>query len=702
MDELKDKNNFSIVITTYNRCNLLKKAVDSAFNQTVPCEVVVVDDESSDGTEEYCKGLGRRIVYLRNEKNKGHSFSVNRGVGAATGSWIKFLDDDDYLDSRCIEYCSEAIKRAPGSVICSVKATITDKNGRYIRFTPQVGEGSLIKVEEEEAHYGMLYDILPFGMASQVAVQAEAFLKSGGWNPDLKLADACDEIECFLKVAKYGSVLFLNIPLVYHVLWEGNYNDQISYRRKLERNIIVKEQIYSLISEKHKTAAPSFSAFAYYLSLWWAFLALRGKRFKEALGIITSTSFSHKGLILLLNKIFFKELSHKIEYRRVFFKWSKILLIGNYLPDKQKSMMRVAKVFKDSLGKRCLGLRVSRPAPFLVKSEGSTRGLNKFLGYIDKFLVYPRSLQKETRNTDLVHICDHSNSIYVKHLNKPNVVTCCDLLAVRSAMGDFKENRTRLTGRILQGLIIKGLEKSSQIVCISEATKKDLIRISNYDDKNAKVAYLPLNYNFQRLSTESAKKILGKYKFDFNKSFLLHVGKNNWYKNRAGLIDIFNLIEKNNDFLGLNLICAGDTFPKNIRKRIDKYGISGRVFNLVEPENEEICALYSLADALVYPSIAEGFGWPIVEAQACGCPVFASGRAPMTEAGGDAAVYFDPDNTEEATKIIVDAMKDEKKIQEMKQRGLENVKRFDDDKMVNEYIRVYREAIESYQQELPG
>jgi glycosyltransferase involved in cell wall biosynthesis len=60
---------FSVVITTYNRLHLLERAISSVLNQTIPCEVVVADDCSSDGTEDYLKSLSQRIVYHRNSVN---------------------------------------------------------------------------------------------------------------------------------------------------------------------------------------------------------------------------------------------------------------------------------------------------------------------------------------------------------------------------------------------------------------------------------------------------------------------------------------------------------------------------------------------------------------------------------------------------------------------------------------------------------
>nr|WP_228038041.1 glycosyltransferase [Nodosilinea sp. LEGE 06152] len=64
---------FSLVITTYNRLELLKRAIACGLNQTVPCEVVVADDASTDGTEEYVRSLGDRVVYHRNAQNLNHA-----------------------------------------------------------------------------------------------------------------------------------------------------------------------------------------------------------------------------------------------------------------------------------------------------------------------------------------------------------------------------------------------------------------------------------------------------------------------------------------------------------------------------------------------------------------------------------------------------------------------------------------------------
>jgi glycosyltransferase involved in cell wall biosynthesis len=166
---------FSVVITTYNRLNLLKRALNSALNQTIPCEVVVADDCSSDETEQYIKSLGNSVVYHRHPVNKGHAATVNAGVQQASGDWIKFLDDDDYLAPNCIAEMTRAIALCPGAVISSRVAAQVDSYETELSRTPQIGPGLAFYIPQADLHYGILLELVPFGTPVQVACSRDAF-----------------------------------------------------------------------------------------------------------------------------------------------------------------------------------------------------------------------------------------------------------------------------------------------------------------------------------------------------------------------------------------------------------------------------------------------------------------------------------------------------------------------------------------------
>lgn len=87
----------SAIITTHNRINLLKRAIESVLNQTYPnIELIVVDDASNDGTEVYCNNLPLQYIYIAKQESKGGNYARNQGIKAAKGTYIAFLDDDDY------------------------------------------------------------------------------------------------------------------------------------------------------------------------------------------------------------------------------------------------------------------------------------------------------------------------------------------------------------------------------------------------------------------------------------------------------------------------------------------------------------------------------------------------------------------------------------------------------------------------------
>jgi glycosyltransferase involved in cell wall biosynthesis len=289
---------FSLVITTYNRLTLLQRAIDSALAQTMFCEVVVVDDCSSDGTQAYvqakCEALAsagdQRLIYHRNSENLGHSKSVNAGVKKATGDWIKPVDDDDYLAPNCIEVMAKAIAQRPQAVICSCQAAQVDADGVELSRSRQVGSGKAFYIPQEDIHYGMLLEMVPFGTPIQVAFQRNAFLKTGGW--DSSLDANFDDIDSWIKIAQFGDAIFINECLGYRTIWAGAYNQKISLQKRLDTNIFIKEKIYSKINRKHQDYIPKLQDIQSYLKLHWSLVALKQGKLLNAAKLSFPASFS--------------------------------------------------------------------------------------------------------------------------------------------------------------------------------------------------------------------------------------------------------------------------------------------------------------------------------------------------------------------------------------------------------------------------
>ncbi len=305
----------------------------------------------------------------------------------------------------------------------------------------------------------------------------------------------------------------------------------------------------------------------------------------------------------------------------------RILLVANYLPDGQQSMQRYAAVLEEGFTAAGHEVRLIRPRARVGEAGG------KWGGHFDKFVLFPRELRRATEWADLVQICDHSNAIYAKYVeDRPHVITSHDMLAVRSALGEFPGYPTRWSGRRLQRMIVNGLSRARNIVCVSEATCADVERLVPGGDKNVTCIYNGLNYPYQPMPRKESAKRLETMGLSPDRPFILHVGGNQWYKNRAGVLKIFALVRKR--VPSLLLVMAGKPWTSEMRELARELRLEDAAVERAGLPEEDLRALYSCAEALLFPSLAEGFGWPVAEAQACGCPVVTSNRAPMTEVGG--------------------------------------------------------------------
>lgn len=368
-----------------------------------------------------------------------------------------------------------------------------------------------------------------------------------------------------------------------------------------------------------------------------------------------------------------------------------VLLLGNYPPDQQQSMQRFSTMMLQGLTARGIKAEIISPQPCLGNFRFLGGFVRKWLGYIDKYIFFPFQLRKRVANGSqvVVHICDHSNAVYVNNCRPaPVLVTCHDLLAVRGGLGEDTDCPATFTGRLLQRWILRGLGQAEAIVCDSTATASDADRLLGESYSQwIKVVPLGLNYPYKKMSAETARSRLAGYpSFDIDRPFVIHVGSNLRRKNRDGALRIVARVKDKWDG---RIVFAGEPLGRELRKMADDLGIADRIVEIGNPTNEVLEALYNNAVALLYPSRFEGFGWPVVEAQACGCPVICSASGPLPEVAGDAGLFHPvEDEAGFAADLII--LTDPGERARWSEKGLANAKRFSTPKMVDEYVALYR------------
>ncbi len=371
-----------------------------------------------------------------------------------------------------------------------------------------------------------------------------------------------------------------------------------------------------------------------------------------------------------------------------------ILLVGNYPFDRQESMLRFANILLESLHSRQVETSLIFPQPFLGQLKEGANGVGKWLGYFDKFVVFPFLLRKAVqsaakRNPSLpvvVHICDHSNAFYAGHVSVPVAVTCHDLLAVLGALGEQTDCPASRTGQILQQWILAGLAKATALVCDSTATKDDVERLVANGKAKAKLVLLGLNHHFQVLPIQECNRRLVKLP-KLPASYILHVGSNLRRKNREGVLRIFSRLSR--DWQG-GLVLAGPPLTPELTALAKELGVAERLTVVVGPSDDELEALYNQTLALLFPSRFEGFGWPIIEAQACGAPVVCSACGPLPEVVGEGGLVHDLDD-EEGMAASLMQLTDPATRERYVRKSLANIARFTTDRMIDEYIQIYQE-----------
>jgi len=241
----------------------------------------------------------------------------------------------------------------------------------------------------------------------------------------------------------------------------------------------------------------------------------------------------------------------------------------------------------------------------------------------------------------------------------------------------------------LLGLI--SIKKASCIICVSNATKNELQQLP-IKANNIKVIYNGLDKDFKRMEGTLARKIIWD-KFGLRGKFILSVSTLEPRKNYVRLIrayeKAFNYIK---EYKLIIVGCKGWKYKEifNVQNQLSSEIIRKQIMYLGYVEKQDLIALYSTSDLLVFPSLREGFGLPILEAMACGCPVATSNISAMPEISGNAASLFNPYELDSIVHAINKVLFNQDIREKMIEEGFKNIKRFSWQKTAEEMIGMFK------------
>jgi len=317
----------------------------------------------------------------------------------------------------------------------------------------------------------------------------------------------------------------------------------------------------------------------------------------------------------------------------------------------------------------------------------NTRWPNKVFNYfLEKIFSYPK-LDKLIGGADIFWSPHFNFSSFSKDKKLKKIITVHDLSFLRYP--EFFSRRKNFWHQALN--IKKTLAAADSIIAVSNNTKNDLVELLNINPAKIKVIYSGNNLVKREISEAEKAEMLNRFKLAGR--FILYLGNIEPRKNIKGLIESYNnLRAKNPEFSDLKLVLAGGKGWKSqaIYKSYNesKYKSDIHFLGYISQSDKEI--LYSAAQVFVYPSYYEGFGFPILEAMAYGCPVICSNVSSLPEVAGDAALTINPYNNEEIEEALKIILSDQKLRELYIAKGYKREKLFTWEKTAAKYIEEFK------------
>jgi glycosyltransferase involved in cell wall biosynthesis len=282
---------------------------------------------------------------------------------------------------------------------------------------------------------------------------------------------------------------------------------------------------------------------------------------------------------------------------------------------------------------------------------------------------------------DVLHWFANTRSIFS---SKPSVVTVYDLLAFHSS-----ESHS-LLNRIYKNVMFPlSMQNADIIAPMSETTKKDLGKKFSIDSKKMIVIPPIIDDSFMPVESEKVKAFRNKYKLP--DKYWLYVAHYYPHKNHERLFKAYALLKSKQDKTWILVLCGmKNGADKLIAEKLSDAGIEKNVTWLPRIDDNEMPTLYSAATSLVFPSLYEGGGIPIMEAVACGCPVIASNLPTTKEFAGDTTVLgFDGENIEDIANAMLRFENNDDIVKEYRNRGLQKAREYRKEVIVPRLLNAY-------------
>jgi glycosyltransferase involved in cell wall biosynthesis len=305
----------------------------------------------------------------------------------------------------------------------------------------------------------------------------------------------------------------------------------------------------------------------------------------------------------------------------------------------------------------------------------------------DLYAKWPTQLL--SKNAEVCHIVDQGLAWYSKFLRSARIiVTVHDLIALMASRGVLDVDRSTKAQNLLLRPSMDGIRKAQRVIAVSSETADCLMRYLGIPSERISVIHDPIESTFYPLCNAERRTAREKWFADAEHA-IIHVGTPWRYKNRIGAIKSFALVRSRLPGAQLYLIHGEPTVSES--RFVEQASLADATHFLPPVKRSELREIYGAADALIFPSLYEGFGWPPAEAMACGCPVVCTTAGALREVVSDAAlVVNDPRDHKSLAEHLICVLTQSGVADELRCRGFRNVARFAPSMIANGIADVYR------------
>lgn len=303
--------------------------------------------------------------------------------------------------------------------------------------------------------------------------------------------------------------------------------------------------------------------------------------------------------------------------------------------------------------------------------------------FLSRYLRYPARVRQLSH--DVIHLTDDAMAHLLRALDREHtVISCFDLRPLKDCAGDG-------FGLRWHRRFLPEIKRAARVIAPSEATGQDLTNLLGVPQERIRVIPLGVEPCFRVIEHPlQLDAVRAKYELGWHR-WALHVGTSWPHKNIENIIRALQIVSLRGH--RIRLLKVGDPLTQSQWALANDLGVSDRIRSLPRVSEEDLVCLYNLSSMVLLPSLSEGFGFPILEAFACGVPVLTSNVLSMPEVGGDAAWYVDPTKPEGIAEKMIAMDQNHELVAQSKARGLKRAHLFSWESTAARTLATYEELL---------